>query len=492
MKRALAALAATLVAGAAAAATLSGPDPSAQAQADGCGRDQAAIVKREGPEWAYVGDARLSGSGPLPLARWASGVVDSPVPWLASHPAAEDLPFTHAAYDVNFNVRVDAASSGLLGGNPAAGTGNYARGGGGEEDEQSGRLHIEREETSFPAFAWPEAGDRVSVQGAWTWDCGHWSPGGERTELHPFWALWVQRALSARSPSGETEGDLLVTNASTPAGVQEDCAHSTKGDHAAFHACVTSAGPGFHDLGGRYSFFLPTPRRPSAEARLRIRVLDEGSNSAPEVSARPTRKGVTVSFEIPGGTGRAVTVAKRVLVGWTRMPAARRPVHLRVTFQRLLVRRAMDPGCPAAAHECGSRETTRGDQISAPPGEWLVYLDAAGIWHRLPLLHVRNGQTVELGRSVDLYLPGGRPWRVLVFTRECDFGALHIAPCPASSEFASGEGDDDPGVALVRFRSPEASLGEHRVDARLDSGSTCPPSNRHGCYRMTFRVQRVR
>ena len=490
MKRALAALAATLVAGAAAAASLSGPDPSAQAQADGCGRDQAAIVKREAPEWAYVGDAPLSGSGPLPVARWASGVVDSPVPWLASHPAAEDLPFTHSAYDVNFNVRVDAASSGLLGGDPATGTGNYARGGGGEEDEQSGRLHVEREETSFPAFAWPEAGDRVRVQGAWIWDCGHWAPGGERTELHPFWALWVQRALSARSPSGETEGDLLVTNVKTPAGVEADCAHTAKGDRTAFQLCRRSeAGP--RTLTGSYEFQLDPPTRPSAFSRPRIRVVDAGS--AGGIAVRPKWDGrrLRVFVDFGARTSRPVVVAKKIFLGWTLVPASRRPVHLRVSLTRLLVRRAMDPGCPAAAKTCGSVETTRGDQISTAPGEWLVYLDVAGIWQRLSLLRVRDGQTVSLRRSIDLYLSRGRPWRVLAFTRECDFGALHITPCPPSSEFASGEGDDDPGVALVRFRSPEASLGEHRVDARLDSGSTCPPSNRHGCYRVTFRVQRV-
>lgn len=487
----LGALAAALAAGAVAAVGPVGPDPSAQAQADGCGRDGAAIVKRERPEWAYVGDAQAPAGGPAPVARWASGVVDSPVPQLASHPAPEDLPFTHSAYDVNFNLRTDASSAGLLGGDLAAGTGNYARGGGGEQNEQTARLHVEREETSFPPFAWPGAGDRVRVLGAWIWDCGHWTPGGERTELHPFWALWVQRALSSRSRSGEAEGDLLVTNVETPAGLQEDCAHASKGDRVAFQACVTAPAAGFHDVGGRYSFFLPAPARPSPSARLRIRVLDAGSVAAPAVTARPGRRGATVTFEIPGGAARAVTVAKRVLVGWTPVPASRRPIRVRVSFTQLLVRRAMDPGCPGAARQCGSQETTNGDQISSAPGEWLVYLDAAGVWQRLPLLRVRDGQTVQLRRSVGLYLPRGRAWRLLAFTRECDFGTVHLTPCPASGEFGSGEGDDDPGVAVVRFRSPEAAVGEHSVDARLDSGSTCPPSNRHGCYRLSFRVQRV-
>jgi hypothetical protein len=219
--------------------------------------------------------------------------------------------------------------------------------------------------------------------------------------------------------------------------------------------------------------------------------VDQGSVGAPPLTVAPTRTGARVSFEISASADRAVTVAKRVLVGWTPVPAARRPVRLRVSLLRLLVRRAMDPGCPGAVPACGSVETTRGDQISAAPGEWLVYVDTAGIWQRLPLFRVRDGQTVQLRRSVDLYVPRGRSWQLLVYTRECDFGVLRMLPCPATGELGSGQGDDMPGVAVIRFRSPEASLGEHRVNARLDSGSTCPPSNRRGCYRFDFRVQRA-
>jgi hypothetical protein len=481
-------LVAAVLAAGAAAASVPGPDPATQAQADGCRRDAPSVVERQAPEWTYVGDHALPAAGPPPPARWASGVVDSPVPQLASHPTGTDLPFTHQAYDLNVNVRVDAAFAGLLGGQRAARTGNFAPG-----EEESGRLHVELEESAAPFFVWPEAGDRVRILGAWIWDCGHWTPGGERTELHPVRALWVQRALSSRSPTGEAEGDLLVTNARTVAGLEEDCAHSARADAAAFRSCVSAgaAAPGFHDVDGRYSFFLPAPPRPSSAARLRVRVLDERSVGAPGVSVTPGRRGATVSFQVTGSAERPLTVAKRVLLGWAPAPETGRPEHLRVTLERLLVRRAMDPGCPHAVAGCASPETTRGDQISTAPGEWLVYVDVAGLWQRLPLMRVRDGQTVVLNRAVDVYVPRGRPWRVLAYARECDFGTAHLSPCPATAELGSSQGDDVPGVAFAPFGSPEAALGEHRVDARLDSGSSCPPVNRRGCYRLGFRVQRL-
>jgi hypothetical protein len=85
---------------------------------------------------------------------------------------------------------------------------------------------------------------------------------------------------------------------------------------------------------------------------------------------------------------------------------------------------------------------------------------------------------------------------VFVFARECDFGTLSlggsqpVAPCPRSAEAGDGVGDDTAGSLEVRFRSPAASLGLHTVDSRL-AGSSCPPSNRRGCFRVAFDVARV-
>ena len=119
----------------------------------------------------------------------------------------------------------DRAYRGLLGGSAAVRTGNFAG-----HDESTGRVHVEREQGSLPFFAWPEAGDRVAMVGSWVWDCGHWAGGGERTEIHPFRALWVAR---------EAEGDLFLSSDKTFAGVEADCAHLAKGVVAAFRACLS-------------------------------------------------------------------------------------------------------------------------------------------------------------------------------------------------------------------------------------------------------------
>src|SRR5205085_2282766 len=131
---------------------------------------------------------------------------------------------------------------------------------------------------------------------------------------------------------------------------------------------------------GSYSFFLPAPPRPSSSAKLRLRVVDQGSAGAPSVSAVPKGNGVQVSLNVKVSPNQRVLVAKEVFTGWTPVKASELPVHLRVSFKSLLVRRAMDPGCPSGAKECGSVETTRGDQITHGPGEWSMYWDAAGIW----------------------------------------------------------------------------------------------------------------
>jgi hypothetical protein len=193
-----------------------------------------------------------------------------------------------------------------------------------------------------------------------------------------------------------------------------------------------------------------------------------------------------------------VVVAKEVFVGWTPATAPP-PVHLRVSFEQILVRRAMDPGCPPTNRSCASVETTRRGQISKPPGEWILYSDVAGVWTRWSLLRPSDGQVLPLGRTVDVYVGRGRPWRVFVTGRECDNGSLSAhsvtsppAPCPrGTGEFLDLVGDDAPGSIVDRYASPSAADGVHASNSILVA-STCPPVNRNGCYRLTYRVTTVR
>jgi hypothetical protein len=495
--------AAVLAAGIVAAASVSalgagfaGPDPNVQAQADGCARKTNELVTQQVPEWVYVNDKDYPASGPPPPPQWAAGVLapTDGVSYNAVHPTPVDNPATHDSYDVLQNILVDSVFDPLLAGDPATRTGNFEG-----DDEETGRLHTELEQNAFPAFAWPEQGDRVQVLGSWVWDCGHWVPGGERTELHPFRALWVDRGVSPRNPYGETEGDLLITTDKTPAGKQADCAHLVKGNSLAFRACL-AVEPNWQDISGTYHFRLKAPPRPSPQAKLRAHVVNAGSSvGAPvpkvTVDARSARVQVTISAT----PGKRLVVAEEVFLGWTPMPASALPMHLRLSFQSLLVRRAMDPGCPNGASGCGSVETTKGGQITSPPGEWSLYADVAGIWipWKPAVLYLRDGQTRKLARKVDFYVRRGRPWRLFVFARECDFGFLSAsdptrppAPCPKSSEIGDVSGDDSPGSVVDSYRSPLASLGLHSSNSKLQA-SSCPLANRNGCYRLAYRVTRI-
>jgi len=473
-----------------------GPDPQVDARPDGCGRDYLAQTRRDIPTWVYVGDRNAPASGPPPPPRRLEGRIDSRYGReLAVHPTPEDLPPVHRGYDFNFNVLPDPAYRGLLGGTSAQRTGNFAGHG-----ETTNRIHVEREQRALASFTWPEVGDRVALVGSWVWDCGHWTGGGERTEIHSYRALWVERNGGRPSPasaSGESEGDVFLSSDKTYAGVEVDCAHRTKGSVIAFHACLLTE-PAWQDTSGTYRFRLRVPPRPASGARLLVRVLDAGSSAgAPRARARASGNGVDVTLRVKATAGKRLVVAQRVLARWTGAP---RPEHLRLRFVRLLVRRAMDPGCPGGVNSCGSKETTHGEQVSRPPGEWNVYVDAAGVWKvwGKGLLSARDDQVFHGGPSFDLHLAPGRPWRVFVFTRECDFGSLGnadgpthaLTPCPTSREFGTFDGDDVPGYAMARFASPEAALGAHRLRPQR-RGSTCPAVNRLGCYEIGFRAERV-
>ena len=275
MRRALLLLAGALALGGAVLARgESQPDP-AEAGLDGCGTDRFAIFSRLEPNWAYVFDRNTKASDPPPRARWARGVAvpgdQSP---LGVHPTPVDDPITHDSYDVLVNLRPATVDAYLLGGDEESGTGNFAG-----HDEETARVHMEREELGLPFGVWPEQGDKVQAYGSWVWDCEHFAGGGARTEFHPIRALWVERRFSPRSPTGESEGALWYSNAKTPAGVIADCAHRTKGDREAFKTCQATerASSTFDDKGTR-SFVLPAPPRPGPKAQLRARLVDAGSS----------------------------------------------------------------------------------------------------------------------------------------------------------------------------------------------------------------------
>jgi hypothetical protein len=471
-----------------------GPDPEKQSRSDGCGRSRQLEFTRQSPGWVYVNDKDFPASGPTPPTQWLSGVVSAyrNLPD-ASHPSGGDDPTTHDSFDLNVNVVPDPGYEQLMGGLAEADTGNFEG-----EGEEKDRIHLERESSGLPAWSWPEAGDRVQAMGSWVWDCGHWDPGGERTEIHPYRALWDERAPSARSPYGESEGDLFVSTDATPAGQIAECAHKTKGDSAAYKAC-SFAQPSWLDVSGDYSLTLAAPPRPPGATHLVVRAVDRGSTLSPAWSSTIAGGTLTLRFHLDATPGTRLVVAKQVYLGWRPLAAATLPQHLRLTFTRLLTRRAMDPGCPDSKPECGSVQTLRGDQITKGPGELLVYTDVAGIWTLWPrVLPAQDGRVFALRYSTDLYVRPAQEWRLFVFPHECDFGvatwsdpARPMAPCPKTGEFGNFSGDDVPGEIVVHYRGARA-VGAHAANGSLEPPSTCPPANAHGCYRLWWTVTRIR
>jgi hypothetical protein len=522
-----------LLIGAPVAASASPPAPDAQTQplVDGCQRSPGALLTRQTPEWAYV--YNTPASQPAAAPQWVSGVISSGNPaFQAVHTAGGDLPQSHEAYDFNVNILPDADSSFLLG------SGNYAGRG-----EETGRLHTEWEDVVVPKFAWPEPGDRVQEKGSWVWDCGHWGtptnvfspdywlpkegqpcPGavlpdpsqctitGERTEFHPYRALWTERSPSPNSSNGDNEGDLFVSTDKTLAGVEADCAHkhppppAPDGTHPFLYgpdytACLDTE-PHWQDVTGDYSFLLPAPPRPSPGSTLVFKKVNMGSSSnAPAPTLVREGDAVRVTFSLHTDPGQSLRLAYQIFAGW-RKPAPAPPTHLRISFDRLEIHRAQDPGCSGGvpAPNC-QLESTRSNQATTAPGDWNLYWDVNGIWGQWAPGNgeflTTDGQVLTPSptvKPIDLYVRPGAGWRLYVHGRECDLNALDpanpFADCPTNQEAA--DDNDVQGEILDSYPSAAASLGVHRSDAATTSNdptSTCPDANAQGCYSLTYTVK---
>jgi hypothetical protein len=458
------------------------PDPNVQAIADGCQRDTTKIYTGFAPNWVYVNDRDFPAAGPVPAPRWATGTVASRNQGLlASRIASSDDPITHHSFDTNIDLKVDQADDFLTGTSRDATT-------------EQGTIHLERESAYYPAWARPQAGDRLSVLGSWVWDCDHYQPKGEKTEFHPFRATWVVKSASPHAAALAAEGDLFVSSDATPAGRAAECAHETKGSDQ-FKACSHSVSDTL-PVNGDYAFDLPAPSSPCAKAS--ITSVDHGSVGTGRVAAKWTGKVWHLTFSIAAPAGRRVVVARQFFARCANAPKLE---HLRLHFDTVLVRRAMDPTCAPDQPACPyANESTLLGQITTGPGEWQLTWSVDGIWGQWPgTMLAKDGSTFAGRQSVDFYVGKGKPWTLVAMARECDFGALPsfdgtghpMVPCPRTNEVGNATGDDYPGAIAVSFRSPAASLGRHSTNAST-AGSSCPPSNVHGCYQLTYTVSRVR
>jgi hypothetical protein len=487
---------------------------------DGCQRNVPGLLSYTSPEWVYVNSHTAKDT-----VQHLEGVVRDP------HTAGEDLPEEHLSYDFDFNVLPDAPYVGLAGGSPNAnggtGSGNWDKG----SPSEYGTMHLEWESGSVPTYAWPDEGDRVSVWGQWIWDCGHWGQGfdftapgsndptaplvhngdyllpgqteseligvpdatnirGEQTELHPLQALVVTRAVPWQAAARESQTDVFVSTNGTAAHADEQCARDIKSLPGQpsygpdYTACTHQSANEYQPIGGRtYDFFVPAPPKPSPGAQLRYREVPRvGANGASE-QVTPTDNGLQVHLtfdKVPAGQPEGFGAS--YFVGWEG-DTAQAPDHLQITLNSITVHHSLDPN-PGRAQQTG-----------VPPGEYNLYMDANGYWNfiggRGPtgavtggsppewvpgLGAVTDGQTFSnINRTVDLFVPQGKRFRLFVNARECDLP--HMDPCATTTELS--DGNDAPGDHADEFASVAAALGTH----------TLKPQS--GNYEMTYTVKKV-
>jgi hypothetical protein len=459
LRRALAAAAAAAVAGALASSASAAlapppskrPQPFPTAQNDGCQRSVGGLVTGNSPAWVYVHKDRRP--------RFVKGTS------YISHFYGNDLSTNHLGYDYNVNIKTDAPYANLVGGDPAAGTGNFTP----TQDpgERVGTLHSEWENEVMPMFFVPSERDRVQAWGAWIWDCAHWAEDfndngaadpGEKTEFHSFRGLVVERRNRYGGKHGETQADAFISSQGTRAHASAECAlkhHPINGDQydPGYSTCLqnpANARQPVNDM--NYSFDVKAPKKPFEDAQLTYSVISKIPGGPPEtITKTPTGIHVTVLFKGFGGSTGVLRYGKRFIVGWK--DAEPKGTHLQVRLGTLQIIHSLDPGPPNSANH----------QTSTAPGEYVMFLEVNGTWFALNrfipgLTSVDNGETFNVGRTVDLYLPPHKNLRVYGQGWECDVGG-ELFPCPKGRH--EGALFNDPiGDKIDRFTRKQAP-GSH-------------------------------
>jgi hypothetical protein len=183
-----------------------------------------------------------------------------------SHAAYADTPWDHVSVDRNFFVHPDAAYQPLLS-HPA----NFFSEDGDPSSTEAGRIEVEWEQTSMPAWALPNQGDRVHVEGALIYDQGHGEK-GFRSEIHPPRLLMTIRdaaegswggfsgdqrpGWAANIPGAPGFGEIQTTRADLYASSDGGLARN----QIANFQHVAPNGGSYQDLADRnYHLFIPAP-----------------------------------------------------------------------------------------------------------------------------------------------------------------------------------------------------------------------------------------
>jgi hypothetical protein len=467
---------------------------------DGCQRSDLGIGFDTTPEWVYVNRD--------PSIRMAAGVVR------IVHGSLEDSILQHRSYDFNANLVPDKPFQYLIAGDKAAGTNNFAPGGG----EEFGRLHFEWESATLPFFAWPADGDRATLWGSWIWDCGHWQSGsenntgttitGEHSELHPLNGIAVNRRTPFLSARGESETDVFISSQGDASHAVEQCAlthHPLAGApypqyDAGFEPCATSTANQIQPLAKSYRFFVPAPAKPAPGTHLVFRVVKRIGGSSGSERIRTEARGIEVTVRVPSAS-HVVSYGKSFFVSWSR-PPRHGPTALKVTLKSIQINHA-DPN-PAVPDPSGAN--------------WVLYADVNGDWQLLNqwapslTMHVVDGERIPINHTFKVYVPHGARVSLLVQGRECDEPAgttvltvfAHLLyPCPANTDEQNPDifqifANDDPGTILDMYRSATKAVGKHASTSKatvkfpgigpISFGNA--PGQGQGDYKLTYSVKK--
>lgn len=277
----------------------------------------------------------------------------------SSQVAYEDFPAAHDSHDQNTVVVVDRGQENLLSdvGQPndeedvgsaqqlKAPTSIEAEWEIGTKTSETGKNAPER---TFPRWAWPSKGDRVWMNGAWIFDCGHPKDvagvGHRRTEIHPPRAIASMREVMKNMPGfglmRVTEADVYIHGHS---GVVTDILQCGPDSMVGTGTCAISPEP--HrgtPIDENFEFDMRLPSQ-LTDSELQTRVETGPGNTVP-VAPILSRVGTRVHVKIPlKGTGVSPSdvYARKIFVGWRETQPAR---HFRITLQKIRLHDDMDLG----------------------------------------------------------------------------------------------------------------------------------------------------
>jgi hypothetical protein len=362
------------------------------------------------PEWAPVD----IGLHTLPLS---DPVTVHGTVALAKVNEGGDFPGDHVTDDENTFITVDAAEMGLVG------TGNVN-----VEGVEAGSMEVEWEISSYPLFAWPGTGNRLTAIGRWIWDCGHPSPNPVGTcavhgtvtctkdtdcvpplcpacvpaetcvgatfnyhsEVHPPQAVAVVRdgaygfSRAFRFGKRSVRTDVWISPDGGGAGDACFLNHEASDLNLLSKECFPLSQPLANVNASDFAFDIPLPPRPVGSIRPpSVRTYDQTPLGLPRAPVTTTfvdgpspKLQVVVHMTAPVGGILPSKVGKTIVAAWGRDPTPVTHVRLRVTGIEIVnPLKPVTPVLPVVFHRCsGSNGMVDCSSTPCPVGETCLAL----------------------------------------------------------------------------------------------------------------------